>query len=125
MTAALLREAAQLMRQRANDATPGRWWVHRDEAEVVWYGDEAETYRLDENPDSPASEWDSWARTTGQLSYGELREAADAAHIAAWDPLVARVVADWLDVTAEDVGTSSLAFHAAVAVARAYLGSPT
>jgi hypothetical protein len=33
-----------------------------------------------------------------------------------------RAVAEWLDVTAADVGSSSLAYHAALAAARAYLG---
>jgi hypothetical protein len=38
------------------------------------------------------------------------------------EPTIALAVADWLEVTARDVGTSSLAFHAALAVATAYLG---
>ena len=46
----------------------------------------------------------------------------DAEHIASWHPAVALAVADWLETTARDVGTSSLAFHAAADAARAYLG---
>lgn len=57
---------------------------------------------------------------------------ADADHIASWHPAVALAVADWLDATADDWDRSTapipvsdirLDARAALAVARAYLGS--
>lgn len=124
----LLREAAALMRERAWAATPGPWWVHRAQPEVVWYGDEALTYRLDEHPDAATNiEWDQWAASTGQLSWGDLREQTDAEHIASWHPNVAVAVAAWLDSHADihTLRTCDERLTApcpALAVARAYLG---
>lgn len=46
------------------------------------------------------------------------------AHIQSMSPVAALAVADWLDVTARDVGTSTLSFHAAKKLADTILGDP-
>lgn len=59
------------------------------------------------------------AATLIRKDWGESWQAEDpsaAFHLA---------VADWLEVTADDVGTSTLSFHAAIAVARAYAEGST
>ena len=50
-------------------------------------------------------------------------EPEQAEHIASWHPAVALAVADWLDITAQDVGSSTLSYRAALAAARAYVGA--
>lgn len=127
VSAKTLQKAATLMRERAAAATPGPWWPHRDDAEMIWYGDEQLTYRLDMDPDAPDADWDAWEKSTGQLSHGNLQRAEDAAHIASWPPAVAFAVADWLDVIAERWGQPGHRdWHgpekAALAVASTYLG---
>lgn len=113
MSAARLREAARLMRARAEAATPGPWCVmSEDEKMFVTTGptgrDVAEVY-----------EW-----STG---------LGNPEHIAAMRPAVALAVADWLDRAADEEwccdeckfapeNTQNLA-HDALAVANAYLGA--
>ena len=106
--AAEMHHTATLMREQVADATPGPWNVDASRHGVY-----------------------SMAQLGVAGIHGHVAEVddhdadcgcTDAAHIASWHPLVALAVADWLDVTARDVGTSSLAYHAAAVVVRAYLG---
>jgi hypothetical protein len=79
MTAELLREAAALMRERAEAATPGPWM-------------RAEPWdRAVGQVDGP---WVAETTALGQAT------AANAEHIASWHPAVALAVADWLDAVA-------------------------
>lgn len=104
MTVEKLREAAALIRSRAEVATGA-------------------SHHWDSNPAHVG---------VGRVFCGQVLvaktdetmggEHANAEHIASWHPAVGIAVADWLEVTATDVGTSSLAFHAALAFANAYLG---
>lgn len=94
----LLREAAELMRQRAQAATVGPWdWA---EDGLVW------------------------ANRLGDPVSGST-EVEDAEHIASWHPTVALAVAHWLDIQAgglergQDHTADTLQ---ALKVARAYLG---
>jgi hypothetical protein len=115
MSADELRRAASLMRERAEAATQPEWaeWHMLDDgrAEVFVPNGTMDTETVFEFKDHMDCE--ECIRPT----------EADLLHIASWHPAVALAVADWLEVTASDVGTSSLAFHAALAVARAYLGA--
>lgn len=111
-----IRQAARLMRERAEAATPGPWAV----AEPT----EREGHRV-----GTADERD-WVAWTGDLE--EEFSPADAANIASWHPLVALAVAEWLDNEAasaelctdarDTAGVLGLPDTHAVAVARAYLG---
>lgn len=103
MTADRLREAAAAIRANAQAAGPADdlWYVEPDGS--IWRS----------SPDGMSGDG-----ITGPLP---IWASGYAEHIASWSPAVALAVADWLDVTAQDVGTSSLAFHAASAVAEAYL----
>jgi hypothetical protein len=108
MSAEMLRRAAALMRERAEAATrpvqsPG-WIAGREGREFE---------RLNEVYTGPE------CRDSRDLAVATF--AADAQHIASWHPAVALAVADLLD-TAPDTGTSSITYHAALAVATAYLG---
>lgn len=118
MSADLLREAATLMRQRAEAATDGGFgwhigglaggneiWAHRDAAGYDSWMVATTATRLNPNPG-----------TTG---------LDDATHIASWHPAVALAVADLLDTAADhgevgDYGPDE--WDALTAVARAYLG---
>jgi hypothetical protein len=71
----LIREAARLMRQRAEAATEGPWTAH---------------------PDGLV-----WAERLGDPVSGST-EIEDAEHIASWHPSVVLLVADWLDGVADD-----------------------
>ena len=100
-----LREAARLMRERAQvciDTTPdvddGQWWSAADMRQAL-------------------------------LERGGFADEADAEHIASWSPAAALAVADWLDEFIRDyldrghntwMQREVKAVHA---VARAYLGS--
>lgn len=86
-----LREAARLMRERAEVATPGPWAATR----LVRRGGYLATVVHDR---SGANEHGRFVLADGD------REARmeDAAHIASWHPAVGLAVADWLDAAAED-----------------------
>lgn len=110
----ILREAAALMRQRAEAAT---WARHADEQVPTW------TY--DGNPSGAvmAGRW-----CVGQASaYGDGRgDNRLADHIASWHPAVALAVAEVLDTWADlglldSGGTLPRERDAILAVARAYL----
>lgn len=100
MSADLLREAAALMRQRAEAATGATYhWKALDR---------------------PAGGGGVWC---GRVRIGVTDETltggpSNAAHIASWHPAVALAVADWLDTAAE----ADRPYPGSVAVARAYLG---
>lgn len=105
--AGTLRQAAQLMRAKAEAATyvPGRWAV--DVAGPV-----ANT---------------SWLGRSHDVLTGTWKQAS---HVAAWSPAVALAVADWLDLEASmvekrgDNSPEGHTFHA-LAVARAYIEAVT
>lgn len=101
----LLREAAAKMRERAENASDGRWTTGTDGL--------------------------VWAPRLGDPVSGSSDER-DAEHIASWDPTVALAVARWLDDAAdchvqdENTGvawTDCTTAERAVEVARAYLRS--
>lgn len=120
VSAEILREAARLMRERAEAA------IHE--------ADGATTWRL--GPEA----WDGNVSTVEVLTpndpdpfdVAENCSDDDARHIASWRPAVALAVADWLDATADlgelldydGSGQPGSPHHAANAVARAYLGDP-
>jgi hypothetical protein len=106
-----LRDAAEIMRERAQAATQGPWvaWVMGSEGYLVLR--EGGTVR-DRGRNRVArvglKDWDS--------------DKADAEHIAGMHPGVALALADWLELRArQDGGFASQ--EAALAVARAYLGT--
>lgn len=86
----VLREAAELMRSRAEGATSGPW--------LTW---------ADPKPsgDGRAAVESAWTRDGDTEDGGDLVtdwcEVRDAAHIASWHPVVALAVADWLEETAD------------------------
>lgn len=131
MSAAVLREAAALMRERAEAATPGPWSA-ADEHELL---------------DGSSPTWcvsnmrpgfEAMSPTKGYL--GDVAETSlgfhqpcdeyNALHIASWHPAVALAVADWLDHQATSAERAER-FQAyderhwmgALTIARAYLGS--
>jgi hypothetical protein len=121
MSAEVLREAAALMRERAEAATEGPWSTyvdpHDDPIVVDQYGLGVQS-----------------AVTYDVVCYSGQVYSRDAEHIASWHPAAALAVADWLEATAaennspEDSALGFLNFitadsHAALAVARTYLGS--
>lgn len=129
-----LREAARLMRERAEAATPGPWdrplTVRYKNVVTAWKpADEPRREWLDGRPERCAvvttPTWD-----TGKFM--RQRGGRDLEHIAAWHPGVALAVADWLDgeasfrVAAHDFGLTggavTLGPDPALAVARAFLG---
>jgi hypothetical protein len=103
VSADLLREAAALMRSRAEAATPGPWESHARGGDVY----ESVSDHGDVVAECGLAAIDSW-------------------HIASWHPVVALAAADYLDaVEAESqtgAGSSAEVYDAALALARAYLG---
>lgn len=97
----LLRKAAALMRERAEAATDGPWAVTSTTAGL--------TGILSTSGIAP---------TVYSTHVGAMR-SDDMRHIAGMHPAVALAVADWLD----EVGATDDDAIAALAVARAYLGS--
>jgi hypothetical protein len=92
VSAARLREAAALMRRRAEAATPGPWEGYYDDSSLPYWsvitdrtGDQVATHDLRGGYEEPHG-----------------IEGADAYHIASWHPAVALTVADWLDEMATD-----------------------
>ena len=130
MTAALLREAAALMRERA-EAEPATGWVKCDFND----GDHRPLWGVANDAffNPPADEDVPWLAI--EVHTGT---EATAEHIASWHPAVALAVADWLDdeantgeqlrdVLREVEGRDDLNWEygglgKAMAVARAYLG---
>lgn len=119
-----LREAARLMRERAEAATPGRWDADGDERGDV-YNPGVHNYP----PDGTDPVW------VAECGPVEGRGYQDAEHIAGWHPVVALLVADWIDCHGRDLASAGgdMRFVAgcdspgdvqmALTVARTYLGS--
>lgn len=116
MSASRLREAAALMRERAEAARAGRWSIA--------------TSSLTPDGHLVVAEWEHApkrvATCSGSLPEGNL---LNAEHIASWHPAVALAVADWLDheaqIADEDAadGYSMGPRYPGLLVANAYLGS--
>ena len=105
MSADLMREAAALMRDRAEAATPGgpRWETEPDEMHGP-----SQAVILPADSDSAVA----------------FASADDAEHIASWHPAVALAVADLLDGLASDTPWD-FRHDEALAIALAYLGRPS
>jgi hypothetical protein len=120
-----IREAAALMRSRAEAATPGPWTTECIGSEG-WhvFGPSGLDERVPmRRPRTAAVTWGTFES-----------DKADAAHIASWSPTVALAVAGWLDSIRVPTDPHTLAeaeskkcrlcaeYHRALIVARAYLG---
>ena len=112
MSAELLREAAALMRERAEAATPGPWQVGED-------ADSGERFVYSER-------WTELAQVA-EWSSG----LGNPQHIASWHPAVALAVADWINGHARDLALAGDHLPScdspgdvehALTVARTYLG---
>lgn len=141
--ASVLKRAAELMRKRAEEATPGPWERPldvRNKAVVIAArpdDEEPRQYRDGIIPAEFASHKGPTGRYAGQRervgvvqcntwsdgSHDRKRNGRDLEYVAAMHPLVGLAVAAWLDSAtrdAEEIGADP----SAVAVARAYLGDP-
>lgn len=112
MSAETLRNAAALMRKRAEAAEK----VHKSPWKPM--GAKSVVYPMTKRISGTVAE----SYPTG----GSQQQAATTEHIASWHPVVALAVADWLDRSAYlwdfgDIGTANK--EHALAVATAYLGS--
>lgn len=119
MSADLLREAAALMRERAEAATPGPWEHHRDHGGRETGDGELLIGNIGDSGGGRRA-----ADFIGKC-WGWGPQQPNAAHIASWHPAVALAVADWLDGEAgyvERHAASDLTTARALAVARTYLG---
>lgn len=114
--AAVLRRAAALMRERAGAATPGPWEHPLDYDVTHGYRREGSVHVA------------TWIAScdAGDGDISDEQAMANADHIASWHPGVALAVADWLDTvittTERFPVTGSGTIHAALRIARAYLG---
>lgn len=128
MSAEELREAARLMRERAGKATPGVW--------EPWSGATAGGGEYISAKSASGKFHYTFGISPGLLGEEGWRVAErDAQHIASWHPAVALAVADWLDYCAGRRDRTSDArirldeeeqawYLPALAIARAYLGTP-
>jgi hypothetical protein len=134
MSAEVLREAAALMRERAEAATPGPWSAADEhgllgpDASPAWC---VSNMRPGYKSMSPTEGYIGDVAETS-LGFPEQRDRDNAEHIASWHPAVALAVADWLEFyaftfesrEAAKGDVPSVAVNPfALAVARAYLGS--
>jgi hypothetical protein len=121
MSAEVLREAAALMRERAEKAEQGRWKLWG----MTVMADPTGTSNVDDGIDVAQASTPSWCER-GPRTW-------NAEHIASWHPAVALAVADWLasvaerQIDAHDTGAilGGTDWEHALAVARAYLGEAT
>jgi len=90
MSAGLLREAAALMRERANAVTSDATWT------------DTHYWVTDYDPSDPSGQ------TAMQRLIGGM-DAPDCHHYSSWPPAVALAVADWLD---EEVAKWQVTFRA-------------
>src|ERR1017187_5317330 len=141
-----LREAAKLMRERAEAATPGPWerpldTRHKNFVMAVLPEGEQGRYKSGNIPAEFASHKGPTGRYAGQRERVSVVSAAiwsiggviskrrgrDLDYIASMGPPVALAVADLLDRTAEGLNLGlhegRLGSREAIAVARAYLGT--
>jgi hypothetical protein len=121
-----LRRAAALMRERAEAATDGPWSAEAIGSEGYHvFGPNGSRAPMKGRARVAACTWQDWDEVE-----------ADAEHIASWHPAVALAVADWLweqaNLVEVHAGTecdggclhpTCRCIAAALAVARAYLGS--
>ena len=106
MSASVLRQAAALMRERAQAVTSGAQWT------------DGHYWIADYDPSDPSGQ-------TGMQRLIGGMDAPDHQHYSSWHPAVAHVVADWLDIIADrDPLGQSVEAEPALAVARTYLGDP-
>lgn len=119
MSAEILREAAALMRERAEAATEGICpeWT-RVAVRHIARNCDMECYHEDADPMVAKYHADDDYRQTWD-------RYDDAEHIASWSPDVALAVADWLEEVHVNLSTynaTTATAHRALTVARAYLG---
>lgn len=114
MSAARLREAAKVLRERAEAATPGPWEADGGEISQHWSRPEPWQHVA-------SGEVDCMAYCYGGSARGIDRDE-DAAYIAMMHPPVALILADWLDDTAGEVESHATWSEHALAVADAILG---
>jgi len=123
-----LREAARLMRARAEAATPGRrGWESWSGGPVTTSTDSGHDLAEYRGANVPPLEIDDIAEDDPEWGLRQMEQAkADAIFDASWDPAVALAVADWLQSVFDNLSTYNAMTHesqAAMRVARAYLGS--
>lgn len=115
--AAMLRQAARLMREHAEAATKGPWRA----VAGTWSG---ETFAAVVAPEGDPANAETWLMATGR---GSICQEADAKHAVFWHPGVSLAVADLLESAAGRIeennvfGAKALVSYA-VDVARIYLG---
>jgi hypothetical protein len=110
VSADVLRQAAALMRERAEAANTHRRWVFVEDDDLA----RPFTVLSDHEP--------------GERTYVCENARYAGEHIASWHPAVALAVADWLYDIADTIGSVFVLpsqHEHAVAVARAYLGDPS
>lgn len=106
MSADLLREAAALMRERAQAALRADVWTR----------------------DGLADAFGTYVDAVDETAITDEELDADAEHLGAWHPAVALAVADWLEEEVDRFGDRvdeamfDIICERALAVARAYLG---
>lgn len=127
MSAARLREAAALMRERADAATPGPWKSHARAAGIQCSECITTTERHYIAQVAPVGHYspDTWL--SGTRGHDEAAARGDSEHIASWPPEVALTVATWLEDEAlgeTNPDTDGWLNPLAVALADAYLGAP-
>lgn len=116
MSAETLRQAAALMRERAEAASPSPWFTEPNTmAGRVWVAMTRTWW--------PKADAEPIFQVRHEENYKQREH--DAAHIASWHPTVVLAVADWLDNYASVMERDHpIAFaDQALIVARAYLGS--
>jgi hypothetical protein len=145
-----LREAAKLMRERAEAATPGPWERpldvrHKNFVMAALPEGEQGSYKSGNIPAEFASHKGPTGRYAGQRErvsvvsaaiwsiggFMRKRSGRDLDYIASMDPPVAEALADWLDVKAANLEHVEVVGHHyrdhdygyALKVARAYLGA--
>lgn len=105
-----LQQAVELIRQTANEATPGGWWAYSGEP---WYGDGEAVLALDRDcmalgkgewPEEMQERVDAVDANSGSLFHGDVVREADTDHIVMWDPPTARLVAMLMEQTATRCG---------------------
>lgn len=117
MSAVEIREAAALMRERAEALNGERWAAYGP-----WLTAVTEGCNCNGGTPEAGGAHESYCGSEPLVQIGD----EPAAHIAGMQPAVALAVADWLDVIANGEGLD-LTYHAdeahALRVARTYLGS--
>jgi hypothetical protein len=124
-----LRRAAARIRELAQEATGGPWWVHDANDTDVWWGSLEDIRRVDRGEVSP-EEGEAIMNAAGQLSHGDFQAPEDAAFVAAMHPLVAVAFADLLEVQAKLIEFGGAPFDddetsvdaIAIRAARTFLG---